>query len=62
MPEIIRDCGYFAFCVIKTSVAGKDKMLKKIKSSSFMEMLFLLLEKRSFFLKDTFLQNRRLLS
>ena len=55
MTEMIRDCGYFAFCAIKTSVAGKDKTLKKIKSSAFMKMFFLLLEKRSSFLKDTFL-------
>ena len=58
MPEMIRDCGYFAFHAIKTSVAGKDITLKKIKSSSFMKMLFLFLEKRSFFLKDTFLQKQ----
>ena len=29
IPEMIRDCGYFAFCAIKTSVAGKDTTLKK---------------------------------
>ena len=61
MTEMIRDCGYFAFCAIKTSVAGKDKTLKKNRVIFFYENVLSSFRK-AFFLSERYIQNRRFLS